>query len=57
MSGNPLNGLFDLLFNFWVGFTVLVLILLRYSFRLVPQNRAFVVERFLSKGNLSGALK
>ena len=46
MTGSPLDNLLDLLFNFWVGLAILVLIVLRYSFRLVPQNRAFVVERF-----------
>jgi len=46
MTGSPFDNLLDLLFNFWVGLAILVLIVMRYSFRLVPQNRAFVVERF-----------
>ena len=46
MTGSPIDSILDLVFNFWVGMAVLVLIVLRYSFRLVPQNRAFVVERF-----------
>ncbi len=34
------------LFSFWVGFTVVALIVLKGSVKFVPQNRAFVVERF-----------
>lgn len=34
------------IFNFWVGLAVLIFILLKKSMRFVPQNRAFIVERF-----------
>ena len=39
-------GFLDFLFTPWVVFAVLFLVILSKSFRLVPQNRAFVVERF-----------
>lgn len=38
--------LLDLIFNFWAGMAILTLIILKTSVRFVPQNRAFVVERF-----------
>ena len=37
---------FDLIFNFWVGFAVLSIVLVKSSIKFVPQNRAYVVERF-----------
>lgn len=46
MNDIPLNNLFDLIFNFWVGLAILMIILVKSSYKLVPQNRAFVVERF-----------
>ena len=36
----------DLIFNFWVGFAILAIILVKSSIKFVPQNRAYVVERF-----------
>lgn len=36
----------DFIFNFWTGLAVVLLILLKNSVKFVPQNRAFVVERF-----------
>ena len=36
----------SLIFNFWVGLAILSVILLKTSIRLVPQNTAFVAERF-----------
>ena len=39
-------GFLDFLFTPWVVFAVLFLVILSKSFRLVPQNRAYVVERF-----------
>ena len=36
----------DLVFNFWVGLAVFALVLARTSIKFVPQNRAYVVERF-----------
>lgn len=41
-----MNELIELLFNFWVGLAVLVLIIVKFSVKFVPQNRAYVVERF-----------
>lgn len=38
--------LLDLVFNVWVGFGILVVAVLFYSVKFVPQNRAYVVERF-----------
>lgn len=35
-----------LIFNFWVGLALLIFILLKSSIQFVPQNRAFLVERF-----------
>ncbi|MBF0470689.1 MAG: paraslipin [Gammaproteobacteria bacterium] len=34
------------LFNFWTGLTVAALFLLKGAVRFVPQNRAFIIERF-----------
>ncbi|MBE9567299.1 MAG: paraslipin [Proteobacteria bacterium] len=41
-----MNDILDLLFNFWVGLAVLVFVLAKVSIKFVPQNRAYVVERF-----------
>jgi len=41
-----MTGFLDLIFNFWVGFAILAIVLMKSSIRFVPQNRAFVVERF-----------
>ena len=41
-----MTDIFDLIFNFWVGFAVLLIVLVKSSIKFVPQNRAFVVERF-----------
>jgi len=41
-----MTDIFDLIFNFWVGFAVLTIVLVKSSVKFVPQNRAFVVERF-----------
>jgi regulator of protease activity HflC (stomatin/prohibitin superfamily) len=41
-----MNEVLDLVFNFWVGFAVLVVVLVKSSIKFVPQNRAYVVERF-----------
>ena len=35
-----------MIFNFWVGLAVLILVVVKSSIKLVPQNRAYVVERF-----------
>lgn len=41
-----LEGLFGMVFSFWTGLAVIVVLLLKSSIKFVPQNRAFVVERF-----------
>jgi regulator of protease activity HflC (stomatin/prohibitin superfamily) len=41
-----MTDVFDLIFNFWVGFAVLSIVLVKSSIKFVPQNRAYVVERF-----------
>jgi regulator of protease activity HflC (stomatin/prohibitin superfamily) len=41
-----MQDLLNLLFSFWVGLAVLAIILVKSSIKFVPQNRAFVVERF-----------
>ena len=41
-----MQELFNLVTNFWVGFAILAIILVKSSVKFVPQNRAFVVERF-----------
>jgi len=46
MNDFPVNSLVDLLFNFWVGLGILLLVLVKQSIKFVPQNYAFVVERF-----------
>ena len=46
MNELSIDNFFDLIFNFWVGLAILMIILVKSSYKLVPQNRAFVVERF-----------
>ncbi len=41
-----IREILDLVFNFWTGLAVLIIILVKSSIKFVPQNRAFVVERF-----------
>ena len=41
-----MQEILNLLFNFWVGLAILVIVLVKTSIRFVPQNRAYVVERF-----------
>ncbi|MEP1742237.1 MAG: stomatin-like protein [Kangiellaceae bacterium] len=36
----------NILFNFWTGLAILIFALVKFSVKFVPQNRAFVVERF-----------
>ena len=40
------QDLLSLIFNFWVGFAILAIVLAKTSIKFVPQNRAYVVERF-----------
>ena len=41
-----MQDLYDLIFNLWVGFAILAVVLAKQSIKFVPQNRAYVVERF-----------
>ena len=41
-----MNELLDLAFNFWVGLAILAIVLVKQSIKFVPQNMAYVVERF-----------
>lgn len=41
-----MQEILNLVFNFWVGLAVLAIVLVKTSIRFVPQNRAYVVERF-----------
>ncbi len=38
--------LMGLLLNFWIGLAILIIVLVKFSIKFVPQNRAYVVERF-----------
>jgi len=41
-----IEELLSSLFGFWIGFAIVVVILLKTSIKFVPQNRAYVIERF-----------
>lgn len=41
-----MQDILGLIFNFWVGFAVLAIVLVKQSIKFVPQNRGYVVERF-----------
>jgi len=41
-----LFDILDLVFSFWTGLAVVLVVLLKTSVKFVPQNRAYVVERF-----------
>jgi len=41
-----IDELLGFVFNFWVGLAILLFIILRNSIKFVPQNRAYVIERF-----------
>ncbi len=41
-----MEEILNLLSSFWVGFAILIVVLVKTSIRFVPQNRAYVVERF-----------
>ena len=41
-----MQELFGLIFNFWFGFAVLGIVIVKFTVKFVPQNRAYVVERF-----------
>lgn len=41
-----MEDLLSLIFNPWVAFSLLAIAILFYSVKFVPQNRAFVIERF-----------
>lgn len=41
-----IEEILGLIFNFWIGLAILIFILLKKSMQFVPQNRAFIIERF-----------
>lgn len=41
-----IEQLMDFIFSFWTGLALLTIVLIKSSIKFVPQNRAFVVERF-----------
>ncbi len=41
-----LEDFLSIIFNFWVGFAILAIVLVKTSIKPVPQNMAYVVERF-----------
>jgi regulator of protease activity HflC (stomatin/prohibitin superfamily) len=41
-----MQEILNLVFNFWVGLAILSLVLVKVTIRFVPQNSAYVVERF-----------
>jgi regulator of protease activity HflC (stomatin/prohibitin superfamily) len=41
-----IEELLNILFSFWTGLAVLIIVLVKSSIKFVPQNRAYVVERF-----------
>ncbi len=41
-----MQELLNLVFSFWVGLAILIVILVKVSIQIVPQNMAYVVERF-----------
>ncbi len=41
-----IDELLGVIFNFWTGLAILIVILVKSSVKFVPQNRAYVVERF-----------
>ena len=46
MNVNMTEEILGLIFNFWTGLAVLLVLFLKTAFKFVPQNRAFIVERF-----------
>ena len=52
-----INVLFNLLFSFWGGLTIVLIVILKTSVKFVPQNRAYIIERFGKyQGTLVGGL-
>ncbi len=41
-----IEEILGLVLNFWVGLAILIFILIKTSIQFVPQNRAFIIERF-----------
>ena len=46
MDQAALESLLSSVFSFWIGFAIVVIFLLKTSIKFVPQNRAYVIERF-----------
>jgi regulator of protease activity HflC (stomatin/prohibitin superfamily) len=40
------DEILNIVFNFWIGLAILIIVLVKSSVKFVPQNRGFVVERF-----------
>ncbi len=51
----PFVEALDLVFSFWTGLTVVIVLLLKTSIKFVPQNRAYVIERFGKYNKTLGA--
>ena len=49
-----ISNLIPMIFNFWTGLAVVILAVLKTSVKFVPQNRAYVIERF---GKFNRSLK
>ena len=41
-----IEEILEVIFSFWTGLAILIIILVKSSVKFVPQNRAYVVERF-----------
>ncbi len=41
-----IDEILGLLFNFWIGLAILIFVFIKTSVKFVPQNRAFIIERF-----------
>ncbi len=41
-----IEEILGVIFNFWTGLAILIIVLVKFSIKFVPQNRAYVVERF-----------
>ncbi len=39
-------GLFNILFSFWGGLAIVLIVILKTSVKFVPQNSAYIIERF-----------
>ena len=52
-----ISVLFNVVFSFWGGLTIVLIVVLKTSVKFVPQNRAYIIERFGKyQGTLVGGL-